>query len=359
MSTAVAALLLLLLRQAAPEAVASAAWPEADRLFREDPRWLGGDAAFSVPLGGERVLWLFGDSFVGDGTSRERGRATFVRNSAGLQTGLDPEHARMEFLWRERDGHPSAFFPADGDLWRWPSHGLRVDDALILFTWRMESAGEGSFGFRAVGWDAFRVAEPDTPPSEWTLQLVEGFETSFPVIMGVALLDDGEHVLAYAVAEPGNHDAYLLRWSRADFRAGRLTRPEWYDADRWVAHGALAPPPRPVIERAHTEFSVQRAPGGGFLQVQTEGFLHGTVVLRTAASPAGPWSPPRELLRPPESELPGVLVYAGKAHPELVGAPLVVTYASNAEEARLLADHDLYYPRFLRLDWRERPEGGR
>ncbi|MEE8424717.1 MAG: hypothetical protein V3S11_02750 [Elusimicrobiota bacterium] len=25
-------------------------WPEADRLFRQDSRWLGGDGAYSVPL---------------------------------------------------------------------------------------------------------------------------------------------------------------------------------------------------------------------------------------------------------------------------------------------------------------------
>ena len=40
------------------------AWPAADALFHSDPRWRGGDAAYSVPLGGDRVLWLFGDSFI-------------------------------------------------------------------------------------------------------------------------------------------------------------------------------------------------------------------------------------------------------------------------------------------------------
>ncbi|MEA2698994.1 MAG: hypothetical protein QOI66_3265, partial [Myxococcales bacterium] len=44
--------------------VTAAAWPDADALFRRDPRWLGGDAAFSVALGGDRILWLFGDSFI-------------------------------------------------------------------------------------------------------------------------------------------------------------------------------------------------------------------------------------------------------------------------------------------------------
>ena len=37
-----------------PEATAEA-WPEADRLFRSDPSWRGGDGASSVDLGDNRI----------------------------------------------------------------------------------------------------------------------------------------------------------------------------------------------------------------------------------------------------------------------------------------------------------------
>ena len=37
-------------------------WPQADALFHRDPRWLGSDAAFSVPLRDGRILWLFNDT---------------------------------------------------------------------------------------------------------------------------------------------------------------------------------------------------------------------------------------------------------------------------------------------------------
>jgi hypothetical protein len=49
---------------AAARAQTGSSCPEADRLFHSDPRWLGADAAFSIDLGGGRVWWLFGDSFV-------------------------------------------------------------------------------------------------------------------------------------------------------------------------------------------------------------------------------------------------------------------------------------------------------
>ncbi|HZA02118.1 MAG TPA: hypothetical protein VE665_07540 [Hyphomicrobiaceae bacterium] len=40
-------------------------------LFYRDPRWRGGDDAYSIRLGGDSVLWLFGNSFIGGENRRE------------------------------------------------------------------------------------------------------------------------------------------------------------------------------------------------------------------------------------------------------------------------------------------------
>ena len=64
-------------------------WPEADALFRSDPRWLGADDAYSVDLGGRRVLWLFADTFV---STRKRDRP-----------GLLPARRTADKKRRDRD----------------------------------------------------------------------------------------------------------------------------------------------------------------------------------------------------------------------------------------------------------------
>jgi hypothetical protein len=54
--------------------------------FPDQNGWLGGDAAFSVPLPDrepDASLWLFGDTFVARGDLSER-RFPFVANSIGL-----------------------------------------------------------------------------------------------------------------------------------------------------------------------------------------------------------------------------------------------------------------------------------
>ena len=69
------------------------AWPEADKMFRSDPRWLGADAAFSLDLGNGRVLWTFGDTLVARKFRDTRKSASFVRNTVAVETGYDPSRA--------------------------------------------------------------------------------------------------------------------------------------------------------------------------------------------------------------------------------------------------------------------------
>lgn len=333
-----------------PEARAEA-WPEADDLFRRDPRWRGGDAALSIDLGGERVLWLFGDSFVAAGEGEPaRARSVMVRNSVAVQHGRDPANARIRFHWREGpDGAPRSFFPEeDGGAWFWPAHGSRSGGALTIFLHRIEPDGSGPLGFRSTGWRAVRIDDPDADPSRWTPRALAAPETDAHGVVGAAVVADAQHVYALGVHEPGDHAGWLARWTRRDFDAGDLTRPEYW---RGRALGFGAGAPAVVLDAGATEMSVSAlASGRGFVQVQSHGFGVGAIALRFAPALTGPWSAPREVFRPPEAVTRGVLCYAGKAHPELVGADLVVTYACNATDpTALLADETLYYPRFVRV----------
>src|SRR5882762_5681713 len=95
--------------------LASKLWPEADQLFRSDPRWLGGD------------------SFVARKAPTSREASIMVRNSVAIQTGYDPAHATLKFYWRVRRVQPADFAPPEGKMWLWPAHGIRLSDRLLLF----------------------------------------------------------------------------------------------------------------------------------------------------------------------------------------------------------------------------------
>jgi hypothetical protein len=93
-----------------------------------------------------------------------------------------------------------------------------------------------------------------------------------------------------------------------------------------------------------------------YVQIQTVGFGGTTIGMRTAPDITGPWPLPATVYTPPESNRGGVLVYAAKGHPELAGADLVATYATNDSDfATLASDLTLYFPRFVRLDYSRGP----
>lgn len=87
-----------------------------------------------------------------------------------------------------------------------------------------------------------------------------------------------------------------------------------------------------------------------FVEVQTVGFGPADVAMRAAPELTGPWTAPRMVYRPPEYNRPNVMIYSAKAHPQLTGGDVVVTYATNTFQfAELLTDSLIYYPRFVRL----------
>ncbi len=335
-------------------------WKAADGIFRTDSRWLGGDGAGSVDLGNGRVLWLFGDSLIEPSGRHGRAKAVMVRNSVAIQQGYDPTRASLHFFWGQRDGNPFDFFEHDHDgNWFWPGQGIRLGERLLLFLMEIRLRSDGFFD--AAGWKAVWVDNPDQVPSEWRLFRLNGPRDRLGVIAGsAAVLRDGEYVYAYGAKSAENHPVYLVRWTIPALQRGDLSAPQWFDGDRrvWVGQKEFMEKPTPVFSGGQVEFSVHfDSVKRQYLQIQTMSFWDGDIVARWGMGKTGPWSPPVSLFHPPESGRKGLVVYAGKAHPELSGADLIMTYAVNTfESEKVIENEDIYYPRFVKLSWRDKSD---
>lgn len=333
----------------------ASAWPEADLIFRRDPRWVGADDAYSVDLGAGRTLWLFGDTFIDTTARHVREGAVFIRNSIGVQTGYDPSDAGMAFYWRQGDdGAPTSFIPEQEGEWFWPGHGARLGDHLLLFMMRVRSTDTG-FMFESYDWDAVLIRNPEEDPSDWILEWLESPRNDLGVIVGSAsVVVVGDFLYVFGSQEPVvPHPIFLARWPVEEAARGKLANIEWWTGSErgWVQHSEAGLQPESVLQNGQTEFTVHYDPASQrFLQVQTMGFGPAVLVLRSAEDLTGPWSEPDTLYTPPESSRPNVMIYAGKAHPQLHGADLVLTYATNSfEVSELFSDTLIYYPRFVRL----------
>ena len=321
-------------------------------MFHREPRFVGGDGAYSVHLGGERVLWLFGDTFVARDPAHPHEAAAFLRNSAALQTGLDPRTAFFRLYWRtSADTGPASFFPEpDATTWLWPAHGAVVDGALLLFFERLVQDGPpGPWSFAGHGWDARLVRDPSGSPDTWTVQ-----PASLPAsadagrVIGEAVVLDGPHLYAFGTAG-GDHAVTLSRFARAAAAAGDLTTPEHH-----CGHGRFAADcaPATLFSPGAPEFSVHRhAESGRWIWIASGDFGAAPIVWRTAPEPSGPWTDPVVVLRPPEAARDGAFVYAAKAHPELAAdGELAVTYVpSSFGDLPPELEGVYYFPFFARL----------
>jgi hypothetical protein len=349
-------------RENATPRIESTLWPEADRLFRSDPHWLGGDGAFSVDLGRSHVLWLFGDSFIATTPDARRTASAMVRNSVAIQTGYDPSKASLKFYWKTLKNKPTSFFAEEGNAWLWPMHGARLGGKLLLFFSRVRpDHGPHSLGFKSAGWTALLVSNPDEEPSSWTVRTIRVPINSWHIVIGAVLYVTNDFLYAFGFDDP-DHNIYLSRWPLTAASKGDLSSPEWWcgASYRWTAERKLTGYPSPIFSGGSTEFSIQKDRlRNKFLEVQSVGFGASEIALRWADRLEGPWSDPVVVFRPPESDRPDAFVYAGKSHPELIGADMIITYVDNSNDQTLATDMTIYYPRFVRLTLTDELTSGR
>lgn len=333
-------LLLVLVGCASPPSAPFDADSWEARFRREGSPWRGADAVYSVPLSQERVLWLFGDTFITAPTAKGREGAVMIRNSLAVQElPGDPR-----FFWRTKEGKPAdAFDCAVPGEWYWPLSGQRTGPVLRLFMMRLKAQGSGAFGFAVTANELFTIENPDAPPAEWTIRRKELPFRGF-TFGAASVVDDGK---AYVFGH---------RTGSTDVLVARVPEAALDDFDQWRFHGPhgwhYTDLCMPVFKGGATEMSVSRI-GGRFVAVHSGPFLSPEIQVRTALTPTGIWSEPRTVYRCPDAAWKkGYFCYAAKAHPELASVPneLVITYACNSQDFwDLFRDLRLYWPRFVRV----------
>ncbi len=331
--------------------------PRYEALFQRSQGWTGGDGVFSVGLDSNRILWLFGDTFIGEVKDGRHIDDVLVNNSIAIQKGKEPLPTGINFYYGETvKGKPEAFLrPSDGVGWFWPYHGVRTKDGLFLFLIQVERTdGIPGFDFRPVATWLGKVSNPDDPPKSWQVSQQKIPWSGENRLWGSSVLVKGENCYIFGTVDESSAGVrqtqlILARVPAAqimDFDQWRFfSKGEWVDeADR--AEGLSA--------NVASEFSVSfQSVINQYLMLYTQDSLSKYMVFRLAPEPHGPWGAPIRFYRCPEAEWdPRIFCYAAKGHPEISLSPeeLIVTYTTNSTDLDLIeSDARLYRPRFLRL----------
>lgn len=323
---------------------------ETNKYFAKDLFWRGADGASSIDLENGNVLWLFSDSFICLDSSGSRKNSTIIRNSIAIQQGYDLNTATIKYYWNNSQNKPEAFFHEPGKFWYWTGHGVMLKDKLIVFLLKEQSTNKG-IGFEATGWCAVLISNPHDDPTKWNMQYIDGVETFGTIVGSAAILKNENYIYAYGAVEPETHEVYLLRWKIEEVYKGNLVGSEWLINGKWELRNTKTPVPQPLFI-GETEFSVHYDPTiKKFIQIQSFGFGEGEIGLRLSDSLDGKWTEPYMFYKPEYPNVKRPFMYAAKAHPELRGDGIYITYNVNSFDfVELTENNSIYFPKFIRVE---------
>ncbi|MBI5960030.1 MAG: DUF5005 domain-containing protein [Chloroflexi bacterium] len=309
--------------------------------------WTGGDGTYAIGLPDGRIVWLFGDSFLGtvaaDGTRPAGTR--LIRNAMMVQGGLPgtPSGDQFTTFFAGTDDDPRALLsPDDPTLWYWPADGTVVGDRLIVFLSVFTQTGEGMWGFEYTGRnDAAVFTLPDLQ-----LEKIVTVQADTSVRCCAAILEQAETRYLYSVEEvPGSgKQVHLARTQAGDLL--NLSAWEYFDGTGWSDNPADS---ARILGGVSSEFSVIAWENGYRLITQEDAFSHRIVAYR-ADAPQGPWHDPQLLYCTPESG-GEIFTYNAQLYPEFTtDEGWLLSYDVNSGNfSDLFADTALYRPRFVRV----------
>lgn len=347
--------------------------PEWEALFQRTEGWTGGDGAGTVVVG-DRVLWLFADSWIGPVVDGKHGPlSALVNNALAIHplpapgSGIPPDPATIRFYWGAptNAGKPTAWVTAGrpGD-WFWPAGGAAIvpgarGHRLVIFLSRLRrrDSSPDIWNFRGIGTDVHWTDHPDDSPDGWLGPQSVLCASPIPpgdrrVSWGGSALAEGDSRLVYGVDSTDNLNKTLLLARAPGASIERFESWAFHGDGGWKPTAADA---TPVTQNIADEFSVSligTGPAERLVLIYSEPLFGARILARTAERPEGPWSGPVPLYTCPEpARDKRLFVYAAKAHPELSkDGELLVTYCVNSQDFwHMAANADIYRPRFIRV----------
>lgn len=350
----------------------------ASGYFPYEQGWLGGDGAYSVPLGGGRSLWIFGDTFVGPANATSRTQSTgFVHNSVAVST-CSGQTCTFQYYWAGMNtSTPGPMFSPPNSDWFWPMDGFVYNGTLYLALMQMHATGSGgAFGFAYSGAQLASISNYTAPPGSWSVTY-QNLNTGGSAVPGASIVvaqgpngnpdpsnPQGASYAYFFTVVPSNNSSTpymaLLRLPVSqlnsaarpgntswEYLKSNSTWSAWLDTDT-----ALPSDNAVVINPGATEMTVRyHSSTNQWIAVNPVG-LDNQAHYSLSSSMTGSWGQSRNLYSYPEMQMTNpnytanVFCYAAKEHVELETAgQLFFTYACNSTQpSDITKNMNLYHP---------------
>jgi len=320
--------------------------------FKCTEGWIAGDGAYSIPLGNNKTLWTFGDSYI-DSFDSATGMVPCLFQARNAAMLIDIGNPSVKSTIRNSSGEKTLFtYGKDRKFWFWPSSGFINDDTVYVFLNRLRSTGEGGmWGFAGVdtGYVAKMPAD-DLPAISYSI-----LPRTDSINFGVSVIEEDGYTIIYGIRDNGfGNDLFVAR-----FKKGNLySNWEYFDGEEWSSDIK-------DIKKIHSEFTASfyiLKIKNTYVLITTEfsvGCDQGKNIF--AARSENPWGPftDQHSVWQVNDTLQGHLpfFYMANAHPEFDNGneELLITYCINGYGTCVETcndnkmDPDVYRPKAIRV----------
>ncbi len=320
--------------------------------FPYKQNWLGADAAYSVKLGDDKTLWLFGDTFLGQ---KNRSFDKFLSNSIAIS------NCRGQIDYFYGDNHSDFFIhPEYNKGYKyWPKAGFIYKNTLYINLLEVKIDASGALGFKETATVMAQIENYNINPTKWkiTYQPMTRNEYLFP---GTEIIVEKNEVYSFATLVQEKisvlDDAKLIRPIVAlKLNLENYTFKYLDKKNRWRAfkRKEQIKDAKILFESANTEMSVHYShTNKEWIAIYSHASLaKNSIVKRTSKSLLGFWSEEMKIYDYPETSK-DIFCYAGKAHSKLSSdQSLLITYVCNAFTVdEILSNFNIYRPQVFYLD---------
>jgi hypothetical protein len=315
-------------------------------IFNKTRDIFGFDGAYSIPVG-DRILWLFGDTFVRD---RE-----MLRNSAIFTDFFDPDNGPGAMRVKvDQDGHPVPIINCTYQEKKtkcriWPLHGISLNYKIYLYYVLVKVIPGDDFPYRSL---FFNFEEIGSGLAEYdigldrTTRLLKGNDLIWwnknEGNFGGSVIDRSDYIYIFGVYKGslGKNSTRLSRVKKDDikdyskYRYLKSFKPEWTSNIKKAID---------VIDDVPCELSISYNEYLKKYLIVHSLVSTDSIILKVSDNIWGPYED--YYIIPLKRAFPKTLQYAGKEHRELAkqnGRTIYITYVESA----------IYWPHLLEVKFK-------
>ena len=329
---------------------------ELDQFFDlEENGWLGSDVAHSIRLNEKKVLWLFGDTFIGRREKKCRGKNwVFLNNTIGIMDLKDRIPYDMKFFWGVNNSKPESFFLTQkkipGDF-LWPTNGIIIGESLIIFSMAVNKTTDQSIDI--AGSVCMKIENYIDDPKNWDIDI---WDFQFNIgIPHAALYKDDKYLYTLLTNRNFFKDgSFLGRLNKRFFENnGGASEMEFFNGNSWVVNFSDA---QECFYPSCTESNIYFDKTTKMYFTTTYRPQDNEILLTWAEKITGPWIKPIKIFEIPESNKSfKVHSYAMRIHGWLSDNynKLIISYATNElggmDNLMTPEGMDIYRPKFIEV----------